>query len=107
TDIQDSTPLWERLGDAFPPVLERHNRIVAEAVARWDGFEVKRQGDSFMVAFERGTDAAQCAIDLQRALAAEAWPPEIGELLVRIGIHVGEPFLGREGGRPDYFGRMV
>jgi predicted ATPase/class 3 adenylate cyclase/Tfp pilus assembly protein PilF len=108
TDIQDSTTLWERLGDAFRPILDAHNRLIREMIERWDGYEVKSQGDSFMVAFERGTDALQCAIEIQRDFAAQEWPAEVGELLVRIGLHTGEPFLGYDAaGRPDYFGPVV
>src|SRR5687768_8173743 len=108
TDIQASTVLWERLGDAFRPVLGRHNELIRDRVREWDGYEVKSQGDSFMVAFKRGTDAIQCAVDVQRGLSEEPWPEAVGELRVRIGIHTGEPFLGYDaGGRPDYFGPMV
>ncbi len=108
TDIQGSTELWEALGDAFRPVLDRHNALVRETVARWDGFEVKSQGDSFMVAFQRGTDAVLCALDVQRALESEPWAKGVKEVLVRIGVHMGEPFLGYDpNGRPDYFGPVV
>src|SRR5437016_3050899 len=88
TDIQDSTILWEHLGDAFRPVLDRHNALCRNLIARWDGCEVKSQGDSFMVAFARATDAAQCAVDLQRTLAVEEWPAPLGRggLQVRIGL---------------------
>jgi hypothetical protein len=68
TDIQDSSARWEKLGPRFRPVLERHNQLIREIIQRWDGYEVKSQGDSFMVAFQRGTDAVQCAIAIQRAL---------------------------------------
>jgi predicted ATPase/class 3 adenylate cyclase/Flp pilus assembly protein TadD len=108
TDIEDSTALWERMGDSFRPVLDRHNQLIREILSRWDGYEVKSQGDSFMVAFQRSTDAVHCALDVQRALAEEGWPGAVQDLLVRIGIHTGEPFLGYDaGGRPDYFGPMV
>lgn len=108
TDIQGSTELWERLGDTFRPVLDRHNLLIHEAIEGWDGYEVKSQGDSFMVAFSRATDAVQCCLEIQRSLAAEPWPAEVGEIRVRIGLHTGEPFLGYDaGGRPDYFGPAV
>ncbi|MFQ5808458.1 MAG: adenylate/guanylate cyclase domain-containing protein [Armatimonadota bacterium] len=108
TDIQDSTALWDRMGDAFRPVLDRHNELVRELIGRWDGYEVKSQGDSFMVAFARATDAVQCAVDIQRRFAEEDWPEAVGEPLVRIGLHTGEAFLGYDSAeRPDYFGPMV
>lgn len=108
TDIQGSTALWEKMGDAFRPVLDRHNDLIRELIDQWDGYEVKAQGDSFMIAFDRGTNAVQCCMEVQRTLAEEPWPEEVGELLVRIGMHTGEPFLGYDpSGRPDYFGPMV
>jgi predicted ATPase/class 3 adenylate cyclase len=108
TDIKGSTGLWETMGDRFRPVLDRHNGLIRELIQRWDGYEVKSQGDSFMVAFGRATDAVQCALDIQRTFAQEPWPEAVGELLVRIGIHTGEPFLGYDpAGRPDYFGPVV
>src|SRR5947208_15608284 len=83
TDIQDYTALWERMGDGFRAVLDRHDRMIRAQIERWDGYEVKCQGDSFMVAFPRASDAVQCAVEIQRALAAESWTTEVGELLVR------------------------
>lgn len=108
TDIQASTALWEKMGESFRAVLNRHNALIREFVRRWDGYEIKSQGDSFMIAFERASHAIYCALDIQRALADEPWPPEMGELMVRIGVHTGEPFLGYDAnGQPDFFGPMV
>ncbi len=108
TDIQGSTQLWERLGDTFRPILDRHNALIRELVDRWGGYEVKSGGDSFMLAFARGTDAVRCAVDIQAALHEESWPNGVDEILVRIGMHTGEPFLGYDpAGRPDYFGPVV
>jgi predicted ATPase/class 3 adenylate cyclase/Tfp pilus assembly protein PilF len=110
TDIEGSSQLWERDAAGFRPAFDRHNAIVQNAVARWDGREVKSQGDSFMIAFERATSAIYCALDIQRALdkAAAELTSEVGELHVRIGLHTGEPFKGYDAtGRPDYFGPMV
>jgi predicted ATPase/class 3 adenylate cyclase len=114
TDIEGSSQHWERDAAAFRPAFDRHNEIVREAIARWDGHEVKFQGDSFMVAFERATSAIYCALDVQRALQSNGHngsTPLIGEgeaVRVRIGLHTGEPFKGYDTtGRPDYFGPMV
>jgi len=108
TDIQGSTPLWEQMGGEFRWVLDRHNALVHEALEQWGGYEVKRQGDSFMIAFERASDALRCAVEIQSRMAQEQWPEEVGELLVRIGVHAGEAFRGLDADeRPDYFGPMV
>src|SRR5262249_49125325 len=50
TDIEGSAALTERLGDRrTQEVLRTHNRLVREQVATHAGFEVKSQGDGFMV----------------------------------------------------------
>jgi predicted ATPase/class 3 adenylate cyclase len=108
TDIEGSTQLWERYPDSFGATLAAHNNLVRDVAARWDGYEVKSQGDSFMLAFERVTSAIYFAIELQRELMEAEWPAATGAPRVRIGIHTGEPFRGYDAdGRPDYFGPMV
>ena len=81
TDIQGSTALWDRLGDSFRPVLDRHNAVVREVVGACGGEEVKSHGDSFMLAFEDAASAVDCAVNIQSALARCGWPSEVGELL--------------------------
>jgi class 3 adenylate cyclase len=70
SDIESSTEMTERLGDQrWMELLSEHNAIVREQVAAHDGFEVKSQGDGFMLAFQSARRALQCAIDMQRAFA--------------------------------------
>jgi len=109
TDIQGSTALWERLGDGFVGLLEAHNRILREALARFGGEEVKTEGDAFMVAFASTADSVRFALAAQEALHAESWPAEAGELLVRMGLHTGDPITVADPatGRMDYFGPVV
>jgi predicted ATPase/class 3 adenylate cyclase len=111
TDIQRSSDLWERHRDAFKPVLEAHHRLMREAAARWRGVEVKTEGDAFFLVFDRASEAVRFAVDAQRAFATQPWSdllPSVGSLLVRIGMHTGEPLLERErGGAPDYLGPAV
>jgi class 3 adenylate cyclase len=104
SDIEDSTVLTERLGDEqWLQLLREHNAIFREQVARHDGYEVKSQGDGFMLAFPDPCEALECAIDVQRAFA-ERERDGSGELLrVRIGLHTGE-VISEEG---DYFGKNV
>jgi len=88
TDIEGSTRIFRRLGDLYPPVLERHNELLRAAWVAHGGFEVKTEGDAFFVAFADAAAAVAACADAQRSLSAEDWP-EGGEVRVRMGIHTG------------------
>jgi class 3 adenylate cyclase/tetratricopeptide (TPR) repeat protein len=104
SDIEDSTVLTERLGDErWLEVLREHNSIFREQIARHDGYEVKSQGDGFMLAFPDPCEALECAIDVQRAFAARERAGTQETLRVRMGLHTGE-VISEEG---DYFGKNV
>jgi class 3 adenylate cyclase len=66
------------------------------------GFEVKNQGDGFMLVFPDPRRALDCAATIQRELSGSA-PVEGESLRVRMGMHSGEAI--REEG--DFFGRSV
>lgn len=99
SDIEGSTRMLQELGDAFRPVLERHNAILHEEAQTHRGHIVKNEGDGFFIAFQSALDAVASAVEIQRRLAEEEWPTAQG-VRVRIGIHSGE---GRLGGS-DYVG---
>jgi YVTN family beta-propeller protein len=88
TDIEGSTRLVKTLRDRYPQVLAEHRRLVRAAIAAHDGREVDTQGDAFFVAFAGAKQAVLCALAIQQALAAHAWPAD-GPVRVRIGIHTG------------------
>ena len=52
SDIEGSTRMLQELGDAFRPVLERHNAILHEAAAAHRGHIVKNEGDGFFIAYQ-------------------------------------------------------
>ncbi len=106
TDIEDSTQLTERLGDAmWEAIIDEHNDIVREELHRHRGFEVKLTGDGFLIVFADALDAVRCAtriqarVTLRAAHRGAAWP-----VRVRMGIHLGDVIL-RPGG--DILGRTV
>jgi eukaryotic-like serine/threonine-protein kinase len=104
SDIEGSTSSNERLGDRrWLELLHVHNRIVRDEVTVHDGFEVKSQGDGFMIAFSSARRALECAIGIQRALRLHTVQHPEDTLLVRVGLHTGE--VVKEGG--DFFGRNV
>jgi class 3 adenylate cyclase len=104
SDIQGSTELNERLGDTrWLDLLRAHHRIVRGQVQAYGGFEVKVQGDGFMVAFPGARRAVQCARAIQDAIGAEFDQHSDGPVLVRIGLHTGEVLKEQE----DFYGKNV
>jgi class 3 adenylate cyclase len=96
TDIENSTPLTLHLREQYPLVLATHRTLLRAAFTAHEGWEVDTQGDSFFVVFPRATQAVAAAVQIQRTLATEPWPPG-GVVRVRIGMHTGEPIRTTEG----------
>ena len=92
TDVEGSTKLLHELGDAYGGVLADHRRLVRDAVAAADGYEVDSRGDEFFLAFQEAGAAASAAVALQQSLAAHDWPPGV-DVRVRIGLHTGCPTI--------------
>ena len=90
SDIEGSTVLLSRLGEAFGAALAAHRRILRAAFTRWRGHEIGTEGDSFFVVFESAVDAVRACVEAQRALAAHDWPDGV-PVRVRMGLHIGEP----------------
>ncbi|WP_408898414.1 adenylate/guanylate cyclase domain-containing protein [Nocardioides sp. R1-1] len=104
SDIEDSTPLNDRLGDAtWVKVLAAHDRVLRTQIERYRGQVVKTAGDGFMVAFRDTEAACRAALGIQRDLPRDVTLRRYGPILVRIGIHTGQ-VVARDG---DYFGRNV
>jgi len=104
TDIEDSTPLTDRLGDQrWMELLRTHNAIIRRHVSEHRGFEVKAQGDGFMIAFKSPRDAILAAIGIQRAFAAYNAEGPVEPVRVRIGLHSGEAVQQGD----DFYGKNV
>ncbi|MDO8611264.1 MAG: adenylate/guanylate cyclase domain-containing protein [Dehalococcoidia bacterium] len=107
TDVEGSTALTQRLGDAKArEVLREHERIVRECLATHGGSEVKTMGDGFMASFGSATRVLECAVAIQRAF--QEWNAGAGAhghapLQIRIGLNAGEPIAEEE----DLFGTAV
>ncbi len=103
TDVEGSTALTQRLGDARARELLRdHERIVREALKSHGGAEVKTMGDGFMASFSSATKALECAIAMQRAFAEHNESAE-EPIRVRVGMNAGEPIAEDE----DLYGTAV
>jgi class 3 adenylate cyclase len=100
TDMEGSTTLTQRLGDAKAQELVRtHNSIVRDALKACGGSEIKHTGDGIMASFPSASQALRCAIAVQQAVAALADTP----LRVRVGLNAGEPVAEEQ----DLFGTAV
>ena len=113
TDIEGSTRLWEERAVAMRSALERHDRILRQAIESFAGRVVKATGDGMVAVFTDVNQALSASIGAQRALQAvtshsgsdletcDPLPPIV--LKVRMGLHTGIAEF-REG---DYFGVVV
>ena len=104
TDVEGSTRLWESAPEPMRVALARLDALASALFANGGGVWVKPrgEGDSLFCVFARATDALAVALELQRALAAEPWPPE-AVLRVRMALDTGEADV-RDG---DYYGPIV
>jgi class 3 adenylate cyclase len=103
TDVEGSTALTDRLGDAKArELLREHERMVREALKAHGGSEVKALGDGFMTSFFSATKALECAIAVQRAFAERNASSE-EPILVRVGLNAGEPIAEGD----DLYGTAV
>jgi class 3 adenylate cyclase len=100
TDLASSTALTQRLGDAKAQELVRaHNTIVRDALASCGGTEIKHTGDGIMASFGSASGALECAVAIQRGVAAQ----DSETLAVKIGLNAGEPVAEES----DLFGTVV
>ena len=126
TDIQGSTALWEHFGDDFKALLDLHNTLFRAAIAEFGGYEVKTEGDAFMVAFGDAQAAVSMCLAMQERLREAEWPDALNDdavcdfagttddgcfrgLRVRMGAHTGTPDCQPDPvtGRMDYLGSPV
>jgi predicted ATPase/class 3 adenylate cyclase len=89
TDIEGSTKLASALGAAWPSLLAEHHTLLQDAITGQGGFIDGTDGDAFFATFTDATAAARAAVNAQRSLRAHPWPEQVGELRVRMGLHVG------------------
>ncbi|MCC5954426.1 MAG: adenylate/guanylate cyclase domain-containing protein [Acidimicrobiia bacterium] len=104
SDIVDSTALNDLLGDrAWVQLLARHDSILRAQLDRYEGREVKGQGDGFLMTFPSARHGLVFAIAVQRELDAVRSGTHDFPVRVRMGVHTGE--VVHQGG--DLFGRHV
>jgi predicted ATPase/class 3 adenylate cyclase len=102
TDIEGSTQLLKRLGDAYGETLEQHRRFVRSAIEHHGGIELGTEGDSFFVVFSTAAAGMAAALEAQRALSLHPWQAD-SVVRVRMGLHTGS--VARSG--DHYIGMAV
>jgi class 3 adenylate cyclase len=97
-DVEGSTRLWEARPDEMAAALVTMDRALAELVPANNGVRPVEQGegDSFVVAFTRPSDAVSCALAVQQA--------GVAPIRLRIGVHTGEVLLRDQG---NYMGPTI
>nr|WP_102142744.1 LuxR family transcriptional regulator [Mycobacterium sp. QGD 101] len=97
-DVEGSTRLWETQPEEMTAAVAVLDRTLAEVTAAHNGVRPVEQGegDSFVVAFARASDAVACAMALQRA--------PLAPIRLRIGVHTGEVQLRDEA---NYIGPTI
>lgn len=97
-DVEGSTRLWESQPEEMTAAVARLDSALTELVAAHNGVRPVEQGegDSFVVAFARASDAVACALALQRA--------PVAPIRLRIGLNTGEIQLRDEG---NYIGPTI
>jgi predicted ATPase/class 3 adenylate cyclase/DNA-binding CsgD family transcriptional regulator len=83
-DVEGSTRLWETQPEDMAAAIAQLDRTVSDIISAHHGVRPVEQGegDSFVVAFARASDAVACALGLQRA--------PLAPIRLRIGVHTGE-----------------
>ena len=115
--------------------VREHNSIMRRNLRQFNGYEVKTEGDAFIVSFKNVLDALRWCMTCQLQLLEADWPQEILEshdgqkvygpkeldhpeekdtllyrgLSIRMGLHCGSPVCEPDPvtRRMDYFGPMV
>ena len=88
--MENSTRLWDDVPDEMGPALARHDELLHALIRARGGAVFSGMGDGIAASFERATDAARAAVEIQAAVVDEPWPEALGGLRIRIGLHTGE-----------------
>ena len=97
-DVEGSTGLWQTQPEEMTAAVARLDATLSTIVGAHHGIRPVEQGegDSFVIAFTRASDAVACAFELQRA--------PLAPIKLRIGLHTGEIQLRDES---NYIGPTI
>lgn len=127
TDIVNSTAIWETDVEAMTSAMKIHDDIIRDLTCAHKGYEVKQNGDGFMITFQSAMSALQFCLAVQQRLLDQEWPEKIlklqagkeasdneGHVLfkglrLRMSAHSGTPVCvwNKVTNRLDYLGPVV
>ena len=91
TDMVGYSALSQKNEGLALELLNEHRKILRELFASYGGREIEAVGDGFFVECPSALAAAQCAVEIQRALHdRNACQSADRQILVRIGLHLGD-----------------
>ena len=90
TDIVGYTALMQANEQKAVAVIKHYNSSLEKLVTQYNGQVLNYYGDGSLCIFPNATDAANCAVDLQKELKKDPGVP------LRIGLHIGEVFFENE-----------
>jgi class 3 adenylate cyclase len=106
SDLQGSTALYERVGDAVAfNMVREHFALLASIVRDHDGAVVKTIGDAVMASFGDPANAVKAALAMQARIAN--FGEKGHELVLKLGVHAGPSVVVNLNDRLDYFGSTV
>ena len=90
TDIVGYTSMMQTNEQKAVAVIKHYNSSLEKLVNQYNGRVLNYYGDGSLCIFPNATDAANCAVDLQKELKNEPAVP------LRVGLHIGEVFFENE-----------
>lgn len=100
TDLVNSTTIIKQLCEEDTiardrtyneTILAPHSLRVETTLEKYGGRKIDTQGDSYFLVFANPIQAVRWAVEVQISHATDPIVTPLGPLLVRIGIHIGNP----------------
>jgi adenylate cyclase len=96
-DVQGYSRLMHEDETATIQTLTAYRRLMASLIRQYRGRVVDDPGDNLLAEFPSVVEAVQCAVTIQRTLAARnAALPRHRQMVFRMGLHVGDIVVEQE-----------
>ncbi|KAL3161919.1 hypothetical protein ABBQ38_009004 [Trebouxia sp. C0009 RCD-2024] len=107
SDIEGSTEIWEWDSQVMQRALDTHDTVLRALLARYYGYEVTTEGDSFTMAFHDPVDAVRYCLHVQQRLLKEQWPIKLAEHHMARTVSIGDLEGNGPGGQVLFNGLRV